>query len=182
MARRRETYRNLEDKHNRFTSLLLRNQRRVFGFILTIIPDRTAAEDVLQEVATVLWAKFDQYEPGTDFGAWALRIARLSTLEEYRRRAKLPLQFSEDTFAKLIDAAEAMDRDSEDLHASLRRCIETLTDRQRELLTQRYDEGLNPRQIAGRTRRAPQTIYRALQSIHRRLFECIQRRLSEDSP
>ena len=53
-----------------FSRLLVANQRRIYGFILTLVHDRSAAEDILQDVSALLWQKYDKFEPGTDFAAW----------------------------------------------------------------------------------------------------------------
>ncbi len=44
-----------------FIRLLLANERRIYAFILSMLPDLTDAEDVLQETSLVLWEKLDQY-------------------------------------------------------------------------------------------------------------------------
>ena len=53
------------------------------GFIST--PSRYCppldAEDVLQEANLVLWRKFDQYQEGTNFFAWACQIIRYEVLK-----------------------------------------------------------------------------------------------------
>ena len=57
-----------------FTRLLLENQKRIWGLVLSLVPRGSDADDVMQETCAVLWRKFDQFEAGTNFGAWALRI------------------------------------------------------------------------------------------------------------
>ena len=50
---------------------------------------RLTLEDVFQAANLVLWRKFDQFEPGTNFFAWACQIIRYEVLkyrEKYARR------------------------------------------------------------------------------------------------
>ncbi len=51
-------------KETRFMRLFLENERRIFGFILTLLPHWADAEDVFQETAGVLWNKFDDFQSG----------------------------------------------------------------------------------------------------------------------
>ena len=70
-----------------FSRLLVANQRRIYGFILTLVHDRAAAEDILQDVSALLWQKFDKFERGTDFAAWGMAVSRLTILN-WRRKQK----------------------------------------------------------------------------------------------
>jgi len=42
-----------------FISLFLSNQRRIFTFILMFVPNRSDAEDLMQETASWMWKNFD---------------------------------------------------------------------------------------------------------------------------
>ncbi len=43
----------------------------------------------------MLWEKFDQYQPGTEFRAWACRIAHFKALKFCKDRKRAPRTFSE---------------------------------------------------------------------------------------
>src|SRR3954451_5564527 len=58
-----------------FLRLFLQNQRRLYAYILTLLPNRADADDVLQDTTLTMWDKFDAAEPPTDFLAWGRRIA-----------------------------------------------------------------------------------------------------------
>ena len=68
------------------------NERRIYGFIFALIHDWSAAEDILQDTAQVMWSKFDTFDPGTNFVAWALCIARYQVMD-YRKRRKCTSRF-----------------------------------------------------------------------------------------
>lgn len=164
----------------RYSRLLVANQRRIYGFILALVHDRNHADDLQQEVAAVLWNKFDQYEDGTDFAAWAMRVARLCVYEWRRKQSKLPLPMSEATFELLSEDAIAMSCEFDDRVSALRGCLGKLSERHQQLLSARYHENEPVRAIAerfGRTRRA---IYKSLEKIHTNLLACIRRQLAEN--
>ena len=58
-----------------FLELYAAAQRRVYAYIRTQVLSSADADDVMQDATTVLWRKFDQYQPGTDFVRWACRVA-----------------------------------------------------------------------------------------------------------
>src|SRR5207249_11545384 len=62
------------DKSKIFLPLFLQNQRRLYAYILTLLPNRADADDVLQEASLVMWDKFDERAPPSDFTAWGCRI------------------------------------------------------------------------------------------------------------
>src|SRR5262249_54956902 len=51
------------DKSKVFLPLFLQNQRRLYAYILTLLPNRADADDVLQEASLVMWDKFDERAP-----------------------------------------------------------------------------------------------------------------------
>ena len=67
----------IKDMGGRFTALLLQNQKRIYGLILSLVPNGPDADDIMQEACSVMWKKFETFEEGTNFAAWALRIAAL---------------------------------------------------------------------------------------------------------
>src|SRR5437660_4563512 len=73
------------DRYKVFLSLFLQNQRRLFAYILTLLPNRTDADDVLQDASLVMWDKFDADQPPTDFLAWARRVAYHKVLDFYKK-------------------------------------------------------------------------------------------------
>ena len=57
----------------------------------------------MQEAVEVMWSKFDQFEPGTDFISWALRIARYRVLNYYKKKRTQRLRFSSEVIKDIDD-------------------------------------------------------------------------------
>ena len=71
-----EQPRNAEsESRKQLVALLTQHQRRIFAYIYTLVPNRTDAEDILQETSLIICEKFHDFKPGTDFVAWACQIA-----------------------------------------------------------------------------------------------------------
>jgi RNA polymerase sigma-70 factor (ECF subfamily) len=170
------------DRNRLFLRLFLGNQRRVYAYILTLLPRRSDADDVLQETSLVLWDKFDPANPPDDFAAWACRIAFHKVLDWHkkaqRNRAKLSRAVLERVSA--IAAEQATGPDPDDRWESLAGCIEKLSPRDRDLLARRYAEGATTQSTSDQLGRSVEAVYKALARIRRSLFECVQRSLTRE--
>ena len=59
-----------------FARLVDEHQGRLKGYILSLVFDPHAASDILQETNLILCRKADKFEAGTNFRAWAFRVAK----------------------------------------------------------------------------------------------------------
>ena len=68
--------------------LMTQYQGRLYVYMLSLIGNPDAANDVLQETNIVLWKESKQYVPGTNFKAWAFRIAHFQCMAYRQRRLR----------------------------------------------------------------------------------------------
>ncbi|MEM7697227.1 MAG: sigma-70 family RNA polymerase sigma factor, partial [Verrucomicrobiota bacterium] len=113
----------------RFTRLLLEAQPRLFGFVVSLTHDRAAAKDVTQEVGELLWRKFDEFQPGSDFAAWALKIARYKVMEWRRGQSRLPVLLDDEALELIADVSESASVHYEERLIALDQCLGELPDR-----------------------------------------------------
>jgi RNA polymerase sigma-70 factor (ECF subfamily) len=163
----------------RFMRLFLEAERRIFGFLLALVPNWADAEDLLQETAAVLWRKFDEFEPGTDFLAWALTVARFQVLCHRKKQQRSRVRFSDQTVEVLAERLAAFTETSDRRLDALCHCLALLGDRDRELVQLRYAPGATTQGVAGQVGRSVDAVYKALNRIHTRLLFCIRRSLDE---
>lgn len=164
-----------------FVELFTRHQRRLFLLILSQIHDPIEAEEVLQNVNVIIWKKCQQFQPGTNFLAWAAAIVNYEVLKYRSRRTRERLVFS-DEFLTTV-AAEVVER-SEELEqrrTALKDCIQKLRTQDRELIQQRYAPGETGKNLAQQVGRPANSVYQSLGRIRRSLMECIQRRLTAEA-
>ena len=162
-------------KVERFAQLLATCQRRVFLYSLGLLHHAADAEEVLQETNLVLWRKFDQYQPGTDFDRWACRIAYYEVLKFRERKARGEPLFSTDFVEAL--AAEA-ERNMDVLDArreALSGCLRKLSEKDRLLVLHRYQDRATTLSVAQALGRSVQGTRKALHRIRMALLACIQR-------
>ncbi len=165
-------------RNDEFLHLFLTNQRKIFTFILMMVPNRSDTEDLMQETTSWMWSHFDEYTPGTNFGAWGIQIARYKILKLNNQRQNQRLKFSVDV-VKLIDAQseEVYEKTSPRMDA-LQMCLSSLNDRDRQMLYFRYEQGLSVKKLAQLADRPIQGIYKTMARIHRLLLQCVRRTLA----
>lgn len=163
------------DAMERFVQLLATAQRPVFLCAVCLLHHAQDAEEVLQETNLVLWRKFDQYQPGTDFVAWACRIARLESLQYRRRKRRDAIPFSDEFLERLADEVEQHVDHWSDRRTALASCLEKLPTADRTLVERRYQWPTSTRELAAMLGRSDQGVRRSLQRIRTALLQCIER-------
>ncbi len=168
------------DQSEQFVRQLTACQNRLYGYIYALLPDANGANDVLQETNVVLWRKSDQFEPGTNFAAWASRVAYLEVLAYRKRKGHDRHVFDDALLGQVADAATKSSRKIGGQQAVLRECMEKLSDRERRMVTERYGPGGSVQQIAATVGRSVGAISQMLYRIRLGLLECVRRNLSTE--
>jgi RNA polymerase sigma-70 factor, ECF subfamily len=168
------------DANEQFTRLWTAAQPAVANLVFAAIPDFQQAEDVLQDVAVVLFRKFQEYDAARPFTRWALAIARFEVLGSKRRQARSLLQLDPELVGSLAERCMEMKPEFDARSAAVQRCLEQLKNRAMELVRLRYDNGLPPREIAARLHSTSLRIRARLNRIRTSLRRCIQRQLRMD--
>ena len=167
--------------HESFMRLWIQHQMRVYAYIRTLVFDRADAEDVLQEVALVLWRKFDQFEPGTRFDQWAYRVAHNQVLYYRQKKRRDALVFSQDLLEAVAEQAAAENQPCGDYLDALESCLDKLPAHDRELVRRRYEPGATNRSVSDDVGRSESAISRGLNRIYMALLRCIRVRMAVDA-
>jgi RNA polymerase sigma-70 factor (ECF subfamily) len=166
-----------------FLRLFVPGERRFYAYVLTLLPNRADAEDVLQEASMVMWSKFDEDNPPNDFVAWGCRIAYHKVLDFYKKQQRSKVQFSQPLVEQLaqtaLDRAGALQLDER--NEALAECIGKLSSRDRELLTRRFSGGDPVSTLSRHFGCSADAIYKSLARIRLALFECARRRLAMEN-
>ncbi len=160
-----------------FVVLLAANQQRLYAYVFALVPDYNEAEELVQSTSAILWKKFDQFTPGTNFGAWAMRIARNEVLAYFRQQKTARMRFSEVAVECLSDDLDAMGNEVDERFEALALCLEKLPERHRNIVRLRYKEGVSAKEVAQHKGRSVSAIFKTLNRLHRTLFDCIQSQL-----
>jgi RNA polymerase sigma-70 factor (ECF subfamily) len=165
-----------------FTRLLLQNQKRIAGLIYSLVARGSDSDDVMQETCAVMWRKFGEFQPGTDFGAWGLRIARFQVMSYYARQKRAQARLSDELIETLADTLAEARWESSDRAEALRTCVGQLKERDFDLVQRRYHAGENVDEIAHRLGSTVHAVYKALARLQVRLLACVNSKLHAASP
>ncbi len=164
-----------------FLRLLLSNEVRIFSYILTLVPNYADAEEIMQETSGIMWRKFETFEPGTDFVAWAVQIARYRILDYRRKRYRERLiRYDSKIFEQMTTLAAAGAVQDDHRLEALERCLAKLRDRPRRLIRRRYYEGAGPKEIAAQEGMSIHAVYKSLARTCGQLLSCVQRTLAAE--
>ncbi|MBB5352881.1 RNA polymerase sigma-70 factor (ECF subfamily) [Haloferula luteola] len=163
--------------------LFLKFQPMVRSYILSIVPDFSLADDILQETFLVVSRKAGSFELGSSFPAWVKTIARFKALETLRRE-KNPRLVLSDEVLDVLDAEphpygewREVDRRIELLQS----CIQELAPQARRSIEYRYRGDHNPPQIAKLMGCTVGSINVTLSRARTFLRECVERKMEPKS-
>jgi RNA polymerase sigma-70 factor (ECF subfamily) len=171
-------------KGRSFLRLFLRNERRVYAYILTLVPNRADADDILQEASLVMWDKFDDRHPPDDFAAWGCRIAYFKVLDFYKKGRRARVRFSQAMLERVAETAveQAAALQLDERRDALAGCLEKLPPRDQDLLARRFAPGATTQSAAAAVGRSVDAVYKALAKIRQALFDCVTRTLAQEGP
>ncbi|NLF08443.1 MAG: sigma-70 family RNA polymerase sigma factor [Pirellulaceae bacterium] len=163
------------DRTEQFVQLITQYQQRVHLFILSLVPNRADAEEILQETNLVLWRKFNEFRPGSDFRAWAFQVAYNKVKSFRERHGRERLRFSECVMERLATVAAASPENIPAILDILQSCKEELSRQDLDLIERRYEPGATTASVAKAVGRSAAAVYKAVGRIRRTLYECVQR-------
>lgn len=168
----------ISSRYEEFLSLFRTNEDRIFGFILTFLPNFAKAEDVLQETMIIMWRKFDEFEPGSHFSAWGIKIARYTLYKFHESQQAGVVRFDSDA----IEAISRQVADTDTLKTNsyidaLLHCFEKLGSQSRQMMLLKYEQNFKVHEISEKIGRSIRETYRILSRIQHTLHECTSQTL-----
>jgi RNA polymerase sigma-70 factor (ECF subfamily) len=114
--------------------LFARHHVRIYRFVLRLVRDEMAAEDVISEVFLDVWHQANRFEGRSAVSTWLIAIARFKALSMLRKRRESELD------AETAESIEEPSDDPEvaieklDKGAKLRQCLTALSADHREII------------------------------------------------
>lgn len=150
---------------------------RIYSYLLIMVHNKDSAEELAQETAMLLWTKFDEYEPGTNFGAWAISVARLKSLEYLRKRKQSLMVFDEQFYELVSDRAAKSSDELSNRIGALKACLEKLSDYQVKILSMRFKQNISVKKISQLTGRPVDSLYHLFSKLIKGLRVCVEKQL-----
>ena len=161
-----------------FARLFTRHRGMLSSYILSLVRDPNATEDVLQDVAVNLMEKFETFDGG-NFGAWARKVAKWHVMNHWRsesRRRRLLKQATLELLDTEFERAEGRFLRWEALKNALVKCLKELGEATRRMLEMRYVEGLDLAAVAAKVGKKAGAVQMRVARARDSLAECVGRR------
>jgi RNA polymerase sigma-70 factor, ECF subfamily len=159
-----------------FASLVEEYQAMVFSVAYHFLHDRPAAEEVAQDVFLSLHRHMGDLQSPAHAGFWLRKVAVQRSLDEARRRKRRP-QVSLESVAEPVAGPRGTQGAGDPmLGAMLRRLIASLPEAPRMVMVLRYQEDLDPSEIAALLQMPLGTVKSHLQRSLVLLREKLERR------
>lgn len=164
-------------RYEEFVALIRQHTNQILAYIDSLLLNWNDAEDLFQDTCLVLWQKFDEFTLGTNFLAWALRIADHKVMNFLKRKSRR-MAFTAALRESLIGEVSSRESQATSVDASLLAgCMERLPPNDRKLVRDCYGNDEPVRCLADAMGRSPQSVHHSLRRIRRWLLDCVQREL-----
>jgi RNA polymerase sigma-70 factor, ECF subfamily len=167
------------DQHERFLLLFTKHQREVYTYIAAVLADWSDVDEVMQRTSLALWRRFDSFQPGGNFAAWACGVAHREVMMLRRAKGRDRHVYGaayEDAALAAAEHVTGMD----DRREALAACLEKLPAADRSLIEGCYVGPGGVKRQAEILGRSAKSVYKALARIRQTLLACIERNLKTE--
>jgi RNA polymerase sigma-70 factor (ECF subfamily) len=166
-----------------YLRLLTQHDRWLATYVYSLVASVADAQDILQDVKVTMWKQFEKFEPGSNYRAWARTVATHQILNYRRSEKKRPNSTLEDEFIEIVATeidrrADTLDREAD----ALKICLRKLPEAHRSIVLWRYYEDCGVEEIAVKSQRTVEAVYRLLSRIRQALKECVSRQERAHAP
>ena len=169
-----------DTRTSQFLKLLGESNRQINSYIFSLVTNFEDAKDISQQTVETMWQKFDDFEIGTDFACWGVKIAHYKILGYRRKKGNQKVFFSDAIFKQIDDVAKNRSAQADKRLKFLRECLKKLAPSDMVLLRNRYELNHPVKTLALRTDKSEQFVYRQLAKINHLLYQCIRRGMMKE--
>ena len=158
-----------------FRALYQATRAKLYGIVLSILRERSAADDVLQEIYVRIWdraADFDAAKASPI--TWMATVARNRALDEVRR-SRITVDLSDEALERVAgdDPHPLEQRDRREESQRLIACLATLAEERRQMVLLAYYRGWTREALSKRFDRPVPTIKTLLHRSLTQLRGCL---------
>ena len=155
-------------------TLYARHNVRVYRFVLRMLRDSAATEDLVSQVFLDVWRTASQFEGRSQVSTWLLSIARFKALTALRQRKHEDID--QDDVMQIADQADtpeaALDRSR--TSAILRACVAKLSPAHREIVSLVYYHEKSVEEVAQLIGIPPSTVKTRMFYARKQLAELLK--------
>jgi RNA polymerase sigma-70 factor (ECF subfamily) len=147
----------------------------LYGYIISLLPNKADADDVFQETSLILWEKRASYDPDRSFIAWSYGIARNVVSNYVRKNRNRGVALSPDLFLKVDEVRQRIGDMLQKRADAMQHCLEHLSEKQRMLVVNCYGGRASMSEIATEMGVSQNALYLRLSRLRKQLMDCIRR-------
>ncbi|MFC4991445.1 sigma-70 family RNA polymerase sigma factor [Rubritalea tangerina] len=157
--------------------LLAQFQPQLKAYILSMLSSSDEADDILQEANTYILTHIDQYERGSNFKGWVLKVAYFRVRAHIRDRQRRGyVELSDGMLERISNmGVEHLEQEDERL-MHLSQCVRRLNAEQRLLLRWKYVDRVPFSELAHKTEESAAKLYKTLSRLRKSLRHCIEQK------
>jgi RNA polymerase sigma-70 factor, ECF subfamily len=163
-----------ELRREEFVRLFRQYERGLYRYILSLVLNVAAADEISQNTSLLLWEEFGRFEVNTDFGAWARTIAYYQVLKYRQTRSRERLQFDSELLEVLADRVAVRYNELVARQSYLADCLARLSDFKRQVIRLHYRLGMTAKVVAERLGKNVAVVEKTLIRTRRALYDCIE--------
>lgn len=165
-----------------FSILYDRTSAKLFGVAVRILNDHAESEDALQTAYANVWRRASSFERGRASAmTWLIAIARNAAIDALRRRGAGVYGDERQDERASDDPTPEEFAETASEHAALRRCLDELEERQKDVVTTAFFHGKTYAEVAEASSTPLGTVKSWVRRSLLKLRECLERAPSEGS-
>lgn len=166
-----------------FDAHLAAAQPRLRGYLAAILGGWSDVDDLVQETNLVLIMKRDDFRAGTNFIAWAFRVAFFKATTWRRDRMREGrVVLSEIAFQDIAAEAEAHFAIRPPVIDALAQCLKNLPANERALVNAKYVDRQSLVDIAAKLGCSANSLHKSISRIRLALKKCLAQNLRHNRP
>lgn len=169
------------DQHEQFLRRFMGSEPHIRAYVRRLLPSRMDVDDLMQDIAVVLWGKFGQYRSGADFRAWAFGVARFEVLAWVRDHARNRRVLAGDVLELIADESAASEMVLSEQRLALENCLAKLPPDQRDILLYAHQPETSMTEAAARSGRSKVGFYQWIYRLRHSLLDCIRREVAREA-
>lgn len=163
-----------DPRRQEFVRLFQEHERSLYGYVFSLLPNVTAADEVSQNTNLALWEEFGRSGSIRDFGAWARTIAYYQVLTYRKKVSRERLQFDSELLDVLADRAAARWDELATRQGYLLDCLSQMSEFKQQVIWFYYRLEMTAKAIAQQLGRKVGAVEKALARSRLALHECVE--------
>ncbi len=169
---------NRDDRYKLFLRLYRQNENGIYSFTLKLLPNYSIAEEIMQESLMTMWDKFDSFQQGTNFSAWAKQIVKYKVIQYLSNKNNKSIIYLTAEMIEQLGQDERTSSSYDTYFEALHNCVDKLQGRNKEIIRLRYYKNFKVKDMASMLNTTSNAVSKHIARIHGALKKCINQTIN----